>query len=203
MDVSAYHSHFCCPCLVRSRTVQDRSACLLTCTMLIILLMRARFSSSKKQSHERLSFVSAPYLSLLNWILKKMCRNDLGQTGMVWSGKFSVWAPLRGRAFLRFLGWGGGGAITFMSLACKVMRRGCCADVTLIIRWCYVEEMLMLLLGWGGVGWGWGVAITFMSLACKVMRRGCCADVTLIIRWCYVEETLMLLLGWGGVGGVQ
>ena len=32
------------------------------------------------------------------------------------------------------VGWGGGGAITFMSLACKVMRRGCCADVTLIIH---------------------------------------------------------------------
>ena len=49
------------------------------------------------------------------------------------------------------VGWGGvgwGGAITFMYLACKVMRRGCCVDVTLIILWCYVEETLMLLLGW-------------------------------------------------------
>ena len=33
------------------------------------------------------------------------------------------------------VGWGGvgGGVITFMSLACKVMRRGCYVDVTLII----------------------------------------------------------------------
>ena len=59
-------------------------------------------------------------------------------------------------------------AITFMSLVCKVMRRGCCADVTLIIRWFYVEETLVLLLRLGGVGG----AITFMYLACKVMRRG-------------------------------
>ena len=55
------------------------------------------------------------------------------------------------------LGWGGvgGGAITFMSLACEVMRRGCYVDVTSIILWCYVEETLMLLLGWGGVGNVW------------------------------------------------
>ena len=33
------------------------------------------------------------------------------------------------------VGWGGvGGVITFMSLACKVMRRGCYVDVTLIMR---------------------------------------------------------------------
>ena len=31
------------------------------------------------------------------------------------------------------VGWGGGGAISFMSLACKLMRRGCYVDVTLII----------------------------------------------------------------------
>ena len=33
------------------------------------------------------------------------------------------------------VGWGGvaGGEITFMSLACKVMRRICYVDVTLII----------------------------------------------------------------------
>ena len=33
------------------------------------------------------------------------------------------------------LGWGGvgWGVITFISLACKVMRRGCYVDVTLII----------------------------------------------------------------------
>ena len=157
MDVSAYHSHFCCSCLVRSRTVQDRSACLLTCTMLIILLMRARFSSSKKQSHERLSFVSAPYLSLLNWILKKMCRNDLGQTGMVWSGKFSVWAPLRGRAFLRFLGWGGGGGCNNVHVSCVQ------GDATWMLRWCYVDPYVDATLRrcwcycWGGVGWGGGL----------------------------------------------
>ena len=56
------------------------------------------------------------------------------------------------------VGWGG--VITFMSLACKVMRRGCYVDVTLIILWCYVEEPLRLLLiivwGSGGVGWVWG-----------------------------------------------
>ena len=200
MDVSAYHSHFCCSCLVRSRTVQDRSACLLTCTMLIILLMRARFSSSKKQSHERLSFVSAPYLRPFELNFEKDVQEWPGANGHgLVRQVFGMGASKRPCFFWGFWGGVGGGAITFMSLACKVMRRGCCADVTLIIHWCYVEEMLMLLLGvgWGGVG----VAITFMSLACKVMRRGCCADVTLIIRWCYVEETLMLLLGWGG--GVQ
>ena len=36
--------------------------------------------------------------------------------------------------FLGGGGWGGGGGvITFISLACKVMRRGCYVDVTLII----------------------------------------------------------------------
>ena len=32
------------------------------------------------------------------------------------------------------VGWGGVGVITFMSLACKVLRRGCYVDVTLIMR---------------------------------------------------------------------
>ena len=101
--------------------------------------------------------------------------------------------------------WGGvgwGGCDNVHVSCCKVMRRGCYVDVTLIILWFYVEEPLRLLLGWGGVGWG-GV-ITFMSLACKVVRRGCYVDVTLIILWFYVEEPLRLLLGWGGVrwGGV-
>ena len=46
------------------------------------------------------------------------------------------------------VGWGGvgWGVITFISLACKVMRRGCYVDVTLIILCCYVEEPLRLLL---------------------------------------------------------
>ena len=70
------------------------------------------------------------------------------------------------------VGWGGvgwGGAISFMSLACKLMRRGCYVDVTLIILLCYVEETLMLLLRLGGVG---GCNNVHVSLACKVMRRG-------------------------------
>ena len=88
------------------------------------------------------------------------------------------------------VGWGGG-AITFMSLACKVMRRGCCADVTLIIRWCYVEEMLMLLLGWGGVGLG-GVG------GCNNVHVSCVqGDAMWMLRWCYVDHTLMLR--WGDV----
>ena len=114
---------------------------------------------------------------------------------------FLVWAPLRGRAFLRFLGWGGVGGCNNVHVSCVQgeatwMLRRCYVDHTLLLRWGDVDATVGV--GWGAVGWGG--AITFMYLACKVMRRGCCADVTLIIRWCYVEEMLMLLLGWGGVG---
>ena len=122
---------------------------------------------------------------------------------------FLVWVPLRGPAFLRFLGWGGvgGGVITFMSLACKVMRRICYVDVTLIILWCYVEEPLMLLLGWGGVGWGWGGVgggVNNVHVSCVQ------GDATYMLRWRYVDHTLMLRwgavdatvgVGWGGVAG--
>ena len=42
------------------------------------------------------------------------------------------------------LGWGGGGgAITFMYLACKVMRRGCYVDVTLIILWQELSKLIV------------------------------------------------------------
>jgi len=57
-------------------------------------------------------------------------------------------------------------AITFMSLACKVMRRGCYVDVTLIMRWCYVDRALLI--------------------------RGCYFDHAPLLRWCYVDYTLML-----------
>ena len=111
--------------------------------------------------------------------------------------------------------------MTFMSLACKVMRRGCYVDV---IRWSYFDATVGV--GWGGVGWGGGGVITFMSLACKVLRRGCYVDVTLIMRWLYVDLALLIRwcyfdhapwcyvligwcyvddgvgFGWGGVGWV-
>ena len=83
------------------------------------------------------------------------------------------------------VGWGGvgGGVITFMSLACKVMRRGCYVDVTFIILWCYVEETLMLLLGWGGVGWG----------GCNNVHVSCVqGDATWMLRWRYVDHAVML-----------
>ena len=64
------------------------------------------------------------------------------------------------------VGWG---VITFISLACKVMRGGCYVDVTLIILWCYVEEPLRLLL-----------------------IRWCYFDHAPLLRWCYVDYMLML-----------
>ena len=66
------------------------------------------------------------------------------------------------------VGWGGvgGDVITFMSLVCKVLRRGCYVDVTLIMRWLYVD--LALLIRW------------------------CYFDHAPLLRWCYVDYTLML-----------
>ena len=142
---------------------------------------------------------------------------------------FLVWAPLRGRAFLRFLGWGGVGGCNNVHVSCVQgeatwMLRRCYVDHTLLLRWGDVDATVGV--GWGGVGWGGGGVITFMSLACKVLRRGCYVDVTLIMRWLYVDLALLIRwcyfdhapwcyvligwcyvddgvgFGWGGVGWV-
>ena len=76
------------------------------------------------------------------------------------------------------VGWGGvgwGGAISFMSLACKLMRRGCYVDVTL--GWSCVDDTLIMRC--------WYVDVT-------LIMRWWYVDHALWIRWCYVDHALMI-----------